>query len=141
MSECIEWAGARNRQGYGITYKDGKGRRAHRVAWEEANGPIPEGLFVCHSCDNPPCVNSEHLFLGTPNDNVQDMLRKGRARLVGVPRKEVCVAGHPLSGDNLITTKRKRGGEMRSCRECGRRRAREHYRKKNNLDVKPIKED
>ncbi len=51
---------------------------AHRAAWIEANGPIPEGMNVLHHCDNPPCVNVEHLFLGTAADNTQDMIAKGR---------------------------------------------------------------
>lgn len=133
MSECIEWWGARFTQGYGAIYRDGKTRKAHRVIYEECFGPIDDGLFVCHTCDNPPCVNPEHLFLGTPQDNVQDMIRKGRNRTPGAPRREFCVAGHPLSGENLIISKRRNGGELRACRECGRRRAREHYRAKHNV--------
>ena len=51
---------------------------AHRVAWELAYGQVPNGLFVCHRCDNPPCVRPEHLFLGTARDNTQDAIAKGR---------------------------------------------------------------
>jgi hypothetical protein len=83
---CIEWQGYRDRDGYGITSMghiyDGtlkNGVRAHRKSWIETHGPIPEGLHVLHKCDNPSCVNVEHLFLGTHTDNMRDMWKKGRA--------------------------------------------------------------
>jgi hypothetical protein len=78
-SGCWEWGGARHLQGYGfIKRKDGAQLRAHRVSYEIHYGPIPDGFDVCHRCDNPPCVNPEHLFLGTDLDNMQDMIAKGR---------------------------------------------------------------
>jgi hypothetical protein len=77
--ECWVWEGGlAGRKGYGVISYKGKNVRAHRLAWELANGPIPNGLFVCHHCDNPPCVNPNHLFLGTATDNAQDMCQKGR---------------------------------------------------------------
>lgn len=78
MSDCIEWRGARDKDGYGKTRRNGKDVRAHRVSYEAARGPIPAGLCVLHRCDNPPCINPDHLFLGTIADNVRDMDRKGR---------------------------------------------------------------
>lgn len=78
--DCWLWTGAVNSHGYG-RLRSGEDRsvlRAHRVSWELHFGPIPDGLFVLHYCDNPPCVRPDHLFLGTNTDNLRDASKKGR---------------------------------------------------------------
>lgn len=80
---CWEWQKFRNRKNYGCMGIRLKGRSTvrmtHRIAWMIYKGEIPEGLQVCHHCDNPPCCNPDHLFIGTNRDNVLDCQRKGRA--------------------------------------------------------------
>ena len=78
---CMEWTKGRRGKGYGVLNVGSARVGAHRYAWELAHGPIPPGMLVCHRCDNPPCVNVEHLFLGTPFDNMRDMTAKGRGNI------------------------------------------------------------
>lgn len=78
MTPCIEFDGARDQDGYGMKSREGRMHRAHRLAYMDSVGPIPAGIRVLHRCDNPPCINPEHLFLGTHDDNMQDKLAKGR---------------------------------------------------------------
>ena len=78
--ECWEWTAARMDNGYGVVGRGGRSGMllAHRASWMIHHGPIPEGMLVCHRCDVQPCVNPDHLFLGTQTDNLLDASRKGR---------------------------------------------------------------
>ena len=85
--DCWIWTGGKNKHGYGTFGFQGKVQKAHRVAWQLENGPIPidpmgwhHGTCVLHKCDNPPCVNPDHLFLGTHQDNMDDKTRRSRNR-------------------------------------------------------------
>ena len=77
---CWEWGGNSFYQGYGMIWDGYKMERAHRVSYAFNVGPIPAGMFVCHTCDNRKCVNPAHLFIGRAVDNVRDMVAKGRKK-------------------------------------------------------------
>src|SRR5690606_18431715 len=110
---CWEWGGYVDKQsGYGkLAMRPGPPTGAHRVSWQLHNGPIPEGMWVLHSCDNPKCVRPDHLFLGTPLDNSRDMVSKGRER-PWQRDKTHCRNGHTYEDDY-------RDSEgYRRCRTC-----------------------
>ena len=92
-------------------------------------GPIAEGLFVCHHCDNPGCVNPTHLFLGTNQDNMQDCSRKGRTRNQFSSATH-CTKGHPL-GDAYARTDKK----GRNCRQCNLEAQKQYQERKRAVHI------
>ncbi len=87
---CLEWRGTLNSAGYGRSWFKGVQITTHRLSWLLYRGPIPDGLLVLHRCDNKPCVNPDHLFLGTHSDNIRDAYSKGRrprGTRAGISRK------------------------------------------------------
>lgn len=82
--DCWIWRAGKHRDGYGLTHVSRKTILAHRLVWQMTNGEIEKGLCVLHKCDNPPCVNPDHLFLGTHTDNMRDAVNKGRCKVPGL---------------------------------------------------------
>ncbi len=126
--ECWEWTGGRHPSGYGqiwIGGKYGSHIYAHRASWEINGHKIPDGMCVLHHCDNPPCVNPAHLFIGTQADNMRDKQAKGRTL------RETCMNGHPFTPENTVRHK----SGSRSCRICLRRTKRAIY-DKNIVKIK-----
>ncbi|MDO9016597.1 MAG: HNH endonuclease [Deltaproteobacteria bacterium] len=102
--ECLVWQGSRFWNNYGRFRVGGRSRIASRVAWEFARGLIPEGAHVLHRCDNPPCVNPEHLFLGSHADNMADMVAKGRQA------QGELASGAVLTADDMAQARALRAG-------------------------------
>lgn len=116
-SGCWEWTGARTPDGYGQAYRQlQKGvkntKLAHRLVYMLLRGPIPPGLFACHHCDNPPCVNPDHIFLGDFTANSRDCVRKKRHMN---SKKTHCKHGHEFTPENTRIW-RKTG--RRFCKMC-----------------------
>lgn len=122
--ECWPWLGTIDRLGYGRFAIDVVPMIASRVMWVVTNDCQPAGL-VCHKCDNPPCVNPAHLWLGTSADNTHDMIAKGRAR--GQDRTH-CIHGHEYTPENTYWRPGTIAG--RDCRACVRDRVARYNQRK-----------
>jgi len=126
---CWLFLGA-NTTGYPSIGGNGRTWLGHRISYEENCGPIPKGLLVLHKCDVRRCFNPNHLFLGTHQDNTDDMIRKGRGN-GGIREKEKthCKHGHPFSGSNLRVNK----NGSRTCITCACLRSADFRHKKRKL--------
>ena len=99
--ECWEWQRASSSSGYGQLLVDGRQELVHRLSWALRNGPVPDGMCVLHHCDNKICVNPDHLFIGTHQDNTDDYLKKNGGR------KHPKHPKHPLTKNRLASYRRK----------------------------------
>lgn len=118
FSGCWIWTGALDSGGYGRFLLNGRVDGAHRASFLLMESHIPNGMYVCHRCDVKLCVNPSHLFLGTPTDNVRDMVNKGRQN-IWQKRITHCPQGHEYTPANTSIYERKR-----QCKECERNRRR-----------------
>jgi hypothetical protein len=121
-SGCWEWTRGKSSR-YGYVWYKGRGDLAHRISYAFHIGEIPHGMEVCHKCDNPPCVNPDHLFLGTRQDNALDCVRKGRYNNQNTIKK-FCKNGHEFTPDNTYYYP-KTG--RRYCRICHRNLHKKYY--------------
>lgn len=128
---CWEWHGTKNEHGYGLVNLHRAGlhqARAHRLMYERFVGPIPDGLMIRHKCDNPPCVNPDHLVPGTQQDNMNDMVARGRHERHGATE---CRNGHDLTRPSSFRiANRKNRTPEKVCLACQKARH-QRFQEKN----------
>lgn len=138
--DCWTWIGTIHKTSYGMFKMPGGANvHAHRISWLLTNGPIPDGLWVLHKCDNRPCVNPDHLYLGTVVENSRDMHERGRFVLASHMRAKAeqthCHMGHEFNQRNTYMAK----NGTRKCRDCGAKRARGYRAARAWADGSPVK--
>jgi hypothetical protein len=134
--ECWEWK-ACLLGGYGRFRWRGASMLANRVAWELTNGPIPQGMFVCHRCDNPRCVNPNHLFLGTPKQNFDDMVEKRREKIREARKRGHLSHAAKLSLNQMLAIKADTRSQRAIARHYGVGKTTVFHIKNGNTLIRP----
>lgn len=136
LTGCWLWSGALGSDGYGVISKNSGGvkktYRAHRLSYALHVGPVPDGLMVCHHCDNPACVAPHHLFLGDAFDNIRDCVKKGRhSNWIPPESKKAthCKRGHEFTEENTYNW---RGTQH--CRQCNLMHVNEYQKRKHHVE-------
>ena len=131
-SGCWNWILGKNKRGYGYTYVRGIAIGAHRISFAAFRSGNAHELLTCHHCDNPACVNPHHMFLGTDKENMQDMVKKGRANSGRFATRTHCKRGHKFTPETTTVS-----GKSRWCKICSNmvRNQRRHLQKPLNKDA------
>jgi hypothetical protein len=138
---CWLWIGRLNRSGYGDLYYDGKKRRAHRISYEIHVGEVPDGMFVCHSCDVPMCVNPAHLWIGTNEENMRDMVAKGRHKTAArMAIKNVSKGKNYNAGERNARAKLKEADVLQVINLCSQGKTRKYIANQFGVSASLISE-
>ena len=138
-SDCWEWTGAKLPKGYGQCNWRGQTTQTHRLAYALSNPQnIPGARLVLHTCDNPPCCNPQHLWLGTAKDNTADMMSKGRQKFIS--RRTHCPRGHEYSEENTLWVwQRRRTYLARRCKACQSDKFRTYHQKTRKTQLRKMR--
>jgi hypothetical protein len=121
-SGCWLWTGHKKPNGYGQITINYKTLSTHRLSYELFKGPIPEGMYICHSCDVKACINPDHLWTGTHQDNMNDMTKKNRSKNQNMGKTH-CIRGHAYTPKNTQLQNQGR----RYCKTCKKIKNKERY--------------
>lgn len=116
-NECWEWTASKNNKGYGQFAINKIAKSTHRISYTIHKGEIPDTMSICHTCNNPPCVNPKHLYIGTDTQNMRQAADEKR---LASQKKTHCKSGHEFTPQNTALYKQKKRGDVltRVCRTC-----------------------